>query len=67
MGEEKRAWYTLFAHAQFPRDFRKICSVTLTSPIKKPVTEHALCRRDEGPTEVLSSLLTGNVHAFVRD
>ena len=21
MGREKRAWYTLFAHAQFPQDF----------------------------------------------
>ena len=37
VGGEKRAWYTLFAHAQFPQDFwefgnfRKICSVTLTS------------------------------------
>ena len=37
VGGEKRAWYTLFAHAQFPLDFwefgnfRKICSVTLTS------------------------------------
>ena len=37
MGGEKRAWYTLFAHAQFPQDFwefgnfRKIRSVTLTS------------------------------------
>ena len=34
MGGEKRAWYTLFAHAQFPQDFWefgnfcKICSVT---------------------------------------
>ena len=34
---KKRAWYTLFAHAQFSQDFwefgnsRKICSVTLTS------------------------------------
>ena len=33
---EKRTWYTLFAHAQFPQDFwefgsfHKICSVTLT-------------------------------------
>ena len=37
VGGEKRAWYTLFAHAQFSQDFwefgnyRKICSVTLTS------------------------------------
>ena len=37
VGGEKRAWYTLFAHAQFHQDFwefgnfRKICSVTLTS------------------------------------
>ena len=34
---EKRAWYTLFAHAQFPQHFwefgtfHRICSVTLTS------------------------------------
>ena len=37
VGGEKRAWYRLFAHAQFSQDFwefgnsRKICSVTLTS------------------------------------
>ena len=37
VGGEKRAWYVLFAHAQFPQDFwefgnfHKICSVTLTS------------------------------------
>ena len=37
VGGEKRAWYTLFAHAQFSQDFwefgnySKICSVTLTS------------------------------------
>ena len=37
VGGEKRAWYTLFAHAQFSQDFwefgnsRKICSITLTS------------------------------------
>ena len=37
IGGEKRAWYTLFAHAQFSQDFwefgnsHKICSVTLTS------------------------------------
>ena len=37
VGGEKRAWYTLFAHAQFSQSFwefgnsRKICSVTLTS------------------------------------
>ena len=34
---EKRAWYTLFAHAQFPQHFwefgtfHRICSITLTS------------------------------------
>ena len=37
MGREKRAWYTLFVHAQFPQHFWefgkfcKICSITLTS------------------------------------
>ena len=31
---KKKAWYTLFAHVQFPQDFwefGKICSITLTS------------------------------------
>ena len=37
VGEEKRAWYTLFVHAQIPQNiwvfgnFHKICFVTLTS------------------------------------
>ena len=37
VGEKKRAWYTLFAHARFPQDFwefgkfHKICFITLTS------------------------------------
>ena len=62
---EKRAWYILFALAQFqPRfwefgNFHKICSVTLTSVrhanfshIKKmPATDHTLCRRSWGSDE----------------
>ena len=29
MGGEKRAWYTLFVHAQFPRDFWAIVKYVL--------------------------------------
>ena len=56
----KRAWYTPFAHAQFPLDFwefgnfREVCSITLTSVKSvsqtdfsriKPAIDHALRRQ----------------------
>ena len=72
MGGEKRAWYTLFAHAQFPQDFgnfRKICSVTLTSArhlYKRCLPLTTLCVDDDnGATKVLSSSLAGIVQMFI--
>ena len=75
VGGEKRARYTL---AQFSQDFwefgnfRKICSVTLTSTMHPdfshirhlpPTTLRV--DDDEGVLNVLSSLLAGIVHVFI--
>ena len=74
---ENRAWYTLFAHAQFLQDdwgfgnSRKICSITLTSMRHTNFshindTWHCLrCVYDEEATKVLIFLLAGIVHVFV--
>ena len=45
LGREKRAWYTLLALAQFPQNFgnfRKICSVALTSSRNADLCERCL-------------------------
>ena len=74
MGGEKRAWYTLFAHAQFPQDFWEFGNFhyTLTSARQADfshincLTLTTLCMdNDEGATQLLSSSLAGNVHTFV--
>ena len=75
---EKRACYTLFAHAQFPQDFwgfessvnllrytnlRKACRLLLYTRCLSLTT---LCvDDDEGATKVLSSSLARIVHTFV--
>ena len=64
MDREKRTWYTLFPHAQFPQDFwefgnfHKIYSVTLTSArhayffhMKDAYHWPALCGRWQGSDE----------------
>ena len=78
VGGGKRAWYTLFVHAEFPHDFwefgnfGKICSVTLTCeahrllPYKRCLPLTTLCvDDDEEATKVLSSSLAGVVHVII--
>ena len=79
VGGEKRAWYVLFAHAQFPQDFwefgnfHKICSVTPTSTRYANFSLYRRCLSltmlcvdgDKGVTRALSYSLAGIVHVFV--
>ena len=75
MGGEKRAWYTLLAHAHFPRDSGNLenvlCYTNLHEAHRLLLYKRCLplimlyVEDDEEATKVLSSLLAGVVHAVV--